>query len=316
MKAAVVRAKGQPPVFADFEMPATGVGERLVTVTAAALSPLARARAAGTHYSADGGFPFVAGVDGVGRLADGTRAYFILPRAPFGSFAEASVAPAAQCVPVPDGLDDVTAAAIANPGMSSWAALTERARFRKGESVLINGATGASGRLAVQIAKYRGAARVVATGRNLAALDELRALGADATIPLGIGPEALAEAFAAAFADGIDVVLDYLWGSSAELLLAAAVKASPAGRAIRYVEIGAASGAEIRLPGALLRSSGLELTGSGIGSLSLERLAAAVAGVFEAARPAGLSLATRQVPLAEVEAIWPLTDGDRIVLIP
>ncbi len=316
MKAAVVRAKSQPPSYADFEAPVAGAGEKLITVTAAALCPLARARAAGTHYSAVGGFPFVAGVDGVGRLADGTRAYFILPRAPFGSFAEASVVPVAQCVPVPDGLDDVTAAAIANPGMSAFAALTERARFRKGESVLINGATGASGRLAVQIAQHMGAARIVATGRNLAVLEDLCTLGADVTIPLGTGPDALADAFAAAFADGIDIVLDYLWGFSAELLLAAAVKASPTGKPIRYVEIGAASGAEIRLPGALLRSSGLELTGSGIGSVSLERLAAAVAGVFAAARPAGLKLATRQVPLAEVEAIWPLTDGERIVLVP
>ena len=94
------------------------------------------------------------------------RVYFVLPRAPYGSMAEQAVVPSAHCVPLPDELDDVTAAAIANPGMSSWAAYTERARLKAGETVLVNGATGTAGRLAVQIAKYLGARKVIATGRN------------------------------------------------------------------------------------------------------------------------------------------------------
>ena len=81
----------------------------------------------------------------MGRLIDGVRVYFLLPRAPYGAFAEETVVSAQQCLPVPDDLDDVTAAAIANPGMSSWAALIDRARFAAGETVLVNGATGTAG---------------------------------------------------------------------------------------------------------------------------------------------------------------------------
>ena len=185
-------------------------GETRIAVAAAALSPLARARASGAHYSAAGQYPAVVGVDGVGRLDDGRRVYFMLPRAPWGAMAEFIVAPATQIAPLPEGLDDATAAALANPGMSSWAAFKERAKLKAGETVLINGATGSAGRLAVQIAKHFGAKRVIATGRNAEFLRALAALGADATITLGDDEAALEDRFRALFAEGIDVVVDYL----------------------------------------------------------------------------------------------------------
>ena len=156
MKAAIVAQAGSLPVYGDFNEPVPSIGESSIAVTAAALSPVVKGRVSGAHYSSLGDFPFVAGIDGVGRLDDGRRVYFILPKAPYGSMAERAAVPALQCVPLPDGLDDVTAAAIANPGLSSWAALKERARLAPGETVLVNGATGTSGRLAVQIAKYLG----------------------------------------------------------------------------------------------------------------------------------------------------------------
>ena len=140
-------------------------------MTAAAISHVVKSRASGAHYSASGQFPFVVGIDGVGRLDDGRRVYFVLPRAPYGSMAEQTVAPSAQCLALPDDLDDVTAAAIANPGMSSWAAYKERAKLKAGETVLVNGATGTAGRLAVQIAKHLGAKKVIATARNADALE-------------------------------------------------------------------------------------------------------------------------------------------------
>ena len=140
------------------------------------------------------------GVDGVGRLDDGRRVYFILPRAPWGAMAERAVAPATQIAPLPEGLDDATAAAIANPGMSSWAAFKERAKLKAGETVLINGATGSAGRLAVQIAKHFGAKKVIATGRNAEALRALAVLGADATIALGDDEAALEDCFRRQFA--------------------------------------------------------------------------------------------------------------------
>jgi len=301
MKAAIVRAAGQAPVYGDFAEPMADPGEHRVTVTAAALSPLARARAAGAHYSVSGEFPAVVGVDGVGRLDDGRRVYFLLPRAPWGTMAEFAVAPTAQMAPLPDGLDDVTAAAIANPGMSSWAALRERAKLEVGETVLINGATGSAGRLAVQIAKHLGAKKVIATGRNVEAL---QALGADATIGLVDDEAALEDSFKLYVAEGIDVVVDYLWGKSAERLLVAVAKAQPDGAPLRYVEVGAASGANITLPGAVLRSKTIALMGSGLGSVPLDRLAIDIGELLQAAATSGFTIPAKAVPLSDVDRAW------------
>jgi NADPH:quinone reductase-like Zn-dependent oxidoreductase len=315
MKAAVVTGAGETPRYADFGEPTRAAGESEITVTAAAISQLVRGRASGRHYSSSGQFPFVAGVDGVGRLDDGRRVYFVLLRAPYGSMAERATAPLAHCLALPDELDDVMAAAIANPGMSSWAALEERARFKAGETVLINGATGASGRLAVQIAKHLGAKKVIATGRNLEALKSLAGLGADVTIPLVEDAAELKEHFCQEFAQGVDVVLDYLSGRTAELLIAAGAKAGAEAVPIRFVQIGAVSGANITLPIAALRSSAIVLMGSGIGSIPFDRLVHAIDGVFRAAAPAGLKIATSPVPLSDVEKAWARDESDgRIVL--
>ncbi len=309
MKAAIVRGPGETPVYGDFEAPEAAPDALRVSVSASALSHLVRMRASGQHYSSGGQFPFVAGVDGVGRLGDGQRVYFLLPRAPFGSMAELAVVPRERCVPLPDGLDDVTAAALANPGMSSWAAFTERARLKPGETVLINGATGASGRLAVQIARHLGAGKVIATGRNPAALEEVASLGADETIALVDDEAALETRFKAVFAQGVDVVLDYLWGMSARTMLVAAARTAGDGVPMRFVQIGSISGAEISLPSAVLRASAIELMGSGIGSVTLEGLVRAIGGVMQAAIPAGLRIATHAVPLSDVTQAWAAEDG-------
>jgi NADPH:quinone reductase-like Zn-dependent oxidoreductase len=309
MKAAIVQGPGQTPVYGDFNEPVTATGESLVSVTASAISPVVRSRASGAHYSSSGRFPFVAGIDGVGRLDDGRRVYFVLPRAPFGGMAARTVAPSTQCLPLPADLDDVTAAAIANPGMSSWAAYIERARLKAGETVLVNGATGAAGRLAVQIAKYLGAGRVIATGRDAKALEEVASLGADVTIALVEDDTALENAIKAQFADGVDVVIDYLWGRSAERLLIAGAKAGKEAAPIRFVQVGSASGADITLPGAALRSSAIGLMGSGVGSIPLDRLVHATDALLRAAGPGGFRIATTPVPLSQVEQAWALDAG-------
>jgi len=144
MKAAIVLDAGRVPVFGDFKAPVSSADEKLVSVRAAAISQVVKSRASGKHYSSGNQFPFIVGIDGVGRLDDGRRVYFVLPNAPYGSMAELAAVRSAQCVELPEELDDVTAAAIANPGMSSWAAYQERAKLRSGETVLINGATGTS----------------------------------------------------------------------------------------------------------------------------------------------------------------------------
>jgi NADPH:quinone reductase-like Zn-dependent oxidoreductase len=311
MKAAIVRKAGQTPIYGDFDEPIASDDETRVAVTAAAISQVVKSRASGSHYSSTGQFPFVVGVDGVGRLQDGRRVYFVLPQAPYGSMAEVAVVKSAQCIALPDELDDITAAAIANPGMSSWAAYTERAKLARGETVLVNGATGTAGRLAVQIARHLGAGKVIAAGRDADALKSVAALGADVTIPLIEDQAALEQTFKEQFAGGIDVVIDYLWGRSAERLLIAGTKAGKDAVPIRFVQVGSASGSDITLPSAVLRSSAILLMGSGIGSVPLDRFVHAVSGLLQATVPAGFAIAAHAVPLSEVEQAWPRDESTR-----
>jgi NADPH:quinone reductase-like Zn-dependent oxidoreductase len=305
VKAAIVVQARQAPIYGDFEEPVPANGEVKVTVSSAALSNVVKSRASGTHYSSSDQLPFVVGVDGVGRLADGRRVYFALPRAPFGSMSERTIVPSSHCVSLPDDLDDVTAAAIANPGMSAWAAFKERARLTTGETVLVNGATGTAGRLAIQIAKFMGAGKVVATGRNAQALKGLSVLGADVTIPLGDGGDAFEAALKEQFGgDGIDVVLDYLWGQSAERIIIAGAKAGKEAVPIRFVQIGAISAPTIALPSAALRSSAITLMGSGIGSITLGRIVKSIGELLEATVSGGFQILTKTFPLSEVEHVW------------
>ncbi len=149
MKAAVIAAAGDAPVYGDFADPLPQDGKSVIRVTASSISHITKSRASGTHYSSPGELPFVPGIDGTGVTNAGQQVYFFLPEHPYGGMAERCLVEDRHLIPLPTGLDDKFAAAIAIPGMSSWAALMERAHLRAGETVLINGATGTSGRLAI-----------------------------------------------------------------------------------------------------------------------------------------------------------------------
>ena len=320
MKAAVVKAPGNGPVYADFEEPVAKSGQTIVTVSASALSQLTKSRASGSHYSSEGSFPAIAGTDGVGRTAEGQRVYFVLPEAPFGALAEKSLVETQHCIPLPKHLDDITAAAIANPGMSAWAAMVERARLKAEETVLVNGATGSAGRLAVQLAKYLGAGKVIASARNERELEEVKALGADVVIPFAPdtsdprGTKQYEQALMAEFAHGIDIVLDYLWGESARTIIIALAKSVEDAEPVRFVHVGGASGAQsIDLPGAALRSSAIVLMGSGAKSVRPSALFGAIRNVFEATVPAKLQIATKIIPLSQVEEYWSAPGKPRVV---
>jgi NADPH:quinone reductase-like Zn-dependent oxidoreductase len=321
MKAAIIAEAGKGPAYGDFREPEAQSGQEIIVMSAAALSHFTKGRASGAHYSSDRGFSAIVGAEGVGTQ-DGRRVYFVLPEAPFGAMADKTRVRSTHCVAVPDSVDDITAAAIANPGMSSWAALAERAHLKAGETVLINGATGVAGRLAVQIAKYMGAGKVIATGRDTSALEELKLIGADAVVPFSLmasdseGAQQYERALKEQFSMGVDVVLDYLWGKSAETVIIAAAKAGKEAVPIRFVHVGGASREDVQLPGAALRSSAIVLMGSGINSVPLSGLLAAVRSVFQAVIPANLKINTKVVPLSAVEQTW---DGDsgkaRVVFI-
>ena len=307
MQAAVVQSFDAPPRFRSFGEPVAGPGEKVVEVSAAALHQLVRGQASGKHYSSPKEPPFVPGADGVGRLEDGTRVYFMAARVPFGSMAERSLAAERMCLALPEQLADAFCAAMANPALSSWTALSARARFVAGERVLVLGATGVSGRMAVQIAKRRGAGRVVAVARDEAALEEVQALGADAVISLRGERDEVMRRFKQELAGaGVDVVLDYLWGGPAEMLLEAiaAKGVLQPGARVRYVQIGGSAGPAIALPAQTLRSCGLELLGSGLGSASMAEIRQAVAEFFAAAAEKPFVAKIELAPLRDVEQLW------------
>jgi NADPH2:quinone reductase len=320
MNAAVVHAFDAPPRYTSFADPVPEEGEKLVKVVAAGLHPIVKALANGTHYGSTGELPFIPGVDGVGRLPDGTRVYFGSLRSPYGTFSELAVAPDWICLPLPEGLDEVTAAGIANPGMSSWAALSSRAKFVAGESVLILGATGSAGQMAVQIAKRLGARRVVAAGRDPQVLEKLKDLGADAVISLQQEHGLLVSAFRSEFAEaGVDVVLDYLWGSPAEGVLEAISERGLKAKTsrIRFVQVGQMAGRTISLAAATLRNSGLELLGSGYGSASLDEILKAVGEFFKVAVAKPFQTNIKTAPLRDVESLWNTSEaGVRLVFQP
>lgn len=306
MKAALVQAYDAPPIYTDFDAPTAAEGEQLVTVAAAGLHQIVKGIANGSHYMSSGKLPFIPGVDGVGRLSDGTRIYFGGARFPYGTMCEQTVIGKALVVPLPDGIEDALAAGIANPGMSSWVAL-DRGRFTAGETVFILGATGTSGQLAVQIAKARGARHIIAAGRNPEALEKLKSLGADTVISLQQDHDTLIAAFRNAFAEhGVDVVLDYLWGPPAESVFAALSQkgAVKSGTRVRYVQIGNLAGPTIPLEAHTLRSTNLEILGSGFGSASVDAILKAIAEFFTLAATRPFTFSYKTVPLADVEKLW------------
>ena len=212
MRAAVLHEYGVPRA-GEFEAPVAGPDQAVVEVLAAGVNPVDATISAGRFYGGRPTLPSVAGREGVATL-DGGRVYFDAPVPPFGSMAErALIDPRATC-PIPDEVDDGVAVALGISGLAAWLALTWRAQLRAGEHVLVLGASGVVGQIAVQACKLLGAARVVAAARSQAGLDRCLELGADVAVRLG-EPDDLPAALAEAASGRIDVVIDPLWGEPA-----------------------------------------------------------------------------------------------------
>src|SRR5580658_4795437 len=307
MKAAVLHQLGQNPRYEDFPDPVPHHADEVVlAVKAAAVKNLDKGRASGAHYASYTQLPVVVGIDGVGDLEDGTRVY---ATGITGMIAQKALIRKGQYVTLPAGLDDSTAAALPNAVMGSAMALIRRAGFSKGENVLINGATGVTGRLAVQVARHYGASAILATGRNPRSLEQLTALGA--TEVLSVQEED--NAFVGKIREfhqrsPINVVIDYLWGHPAELILHALKGAGAFTPHVRYVTVGGMAGENISLPSGILRSSAIELLGSGIGSLSKMDLEFSYGTIlpelFRLAAAGGLLLPTETAPLRDIADAW------------
>lgn len=315
MFAAIVKEFGAVPVLGEFPEPQPGQGEEVIRVHAAPLSPIVKRLAAGTHYASSAQAGFIPGIDGVGINAEGRRVYFLFPKPPFGSMAEKVLVSSTSVVPVPDGVANERAAAVVTAGLSSWIALQLRAQFQPGETVLINGATGSAGGLAVQVASHLGAKRIIATGRNKAKLAALPL--AVEKIPLD---EFADEALKAAFAERVDVVLDYLWGEPASRIISAAThgRGSRLGEPrLRYVQLGSMAGDSIPLSAHAFRSSGLEILGSGIGSVSMADLIKGAAELLAATPDGGFDTPVEARPLTSIPEAWDdEADDRRLVFLP
>jgi NADPH:quinone reductase-like Zn-dependent oxidoreductase len=320
MHAAVLHKFGEPPRFDSFAEPTAQEDEVLVDVRAAALNPSTRLLASGRHYASPQQLPVVCGVEGIGCLDDGSRVFFGVRRPPNGSMCERTAVPRAFCWTVPEGVSDVVAAALPNPGLSSWLPLVTTAHLAAGETVLVHGATGVAGQLAVQIAKHLGAGRVVAAGRNDEVLAKLQLLGADAVIDLKLPEPDLADQFVrAGSATGFDVVIDYLWGHPTEVLLRAMIRRGfPAARLqTRLVQVGDVAGSTISLAAETLRSAAITIVGSGV-MPPLAVLSETLEKLFGLAARGQLHIDVEPIPLGDIERAWMRVDtqGRRLVIVP
>ena len=316
MHAAVVTTFDAPPAYREFPAPTPQAPDDiLVDVIAAGLHPRVRSQADGSHYTSSGELPLVPGIDGVGRAVDGALRYFVLPDTTVGAMAEQTVIDQRRSVTLPDDADPILVAAAMNPVMSSWIALRRRIHFAPGQTVLVLGATGSSGRMAVQVAKRFGAGHVIGAGRDPQRLAALTELGADATVRLDDAGSAgdLARA-----ARDVDVVIDYLWGPPTASAMAAIVVNRPdPGKPLTWIEIGSVAGGAAAIPSAALRAARLQIVGSGQGSVPTRDIVAELSDLAAAITSGAFQVDARAVPLADVAAAWADTSShQRLVIVP
>ena len=307
MHAAVVTSFDAPPTYQQFPTPtARTPHEVLVDVVAAGLHPRVRSQADGSHYTSTDELPLVPGIDGVGRAPDGSLRYFVLPDTRMGAMAEHTIVDLHRSITLPDDVDPVLVAAAMNPAMSSWVALRRRIEFTPGQEVLVLGASGNAGRMAVQVARRLGASRVIGAARNP---DRMADIGADATVGLDeIGP----------VARDVDVVIDYVWGQpTAEAMRAVVTDRADESKPLTWIQIGSVAGPTAQIPAAALRAVRLRIVGSGQGSVSTRDILAELPALVEEIARGTFTINARPVALADVATAWRQTGEDqRIVLTP
>lgn len=321
MKAAVLYQKGGMPQYDDFPEPVVqNDNELLISMKAAAIKHLDKSRAAGEHYSAknDPEQAKVIGGDGVGLLENGTRVYAI---GGSGMIAEKAVIEKNRMVPLPPGIDDISAAALPNAVIGSAMGIRFRAGMKPGENVLINGATGFTGKIAIQVAKHYGAKKIIVTGRNKESLQSLPQLGADEIIPITQDDEDfVAQIKNIHKSSPVDVIIDYLWGHTAELILSALKGRGSFTHKTRFVSTGAVTGDIIHLSAENLRSVDLQLSGSGLGSWTKDETKTLFTEIlpemFQLAANNTLAVDTISVDLKDIEGLWKMQvpGGRRLVV--
>lgn len=304
MHQAQVTAWGQPPQYAEVpEPPPPSADELRIKVAAAGLHRVVRSRAEGQHYSS-GALPHVPGIDGVGATEDGKSVYF--SSMSLDTMTEQLNVPKRAVVPIPDGLDPLRAAGMINPAMSSWMAFKARtSRLETGFSVLILGATSASRRIAIPIARSLGAGRVIGAARSRDAMDSL---GLDGQV---IVADEVEKTDFSAIGD-IDIIIDYISGPLTLHLFNTIKTPKP----VDYVHVGGLSGVfDVTVPGAVLRSKDITIRGSGPGSWSMPAVLKELPGMLEALKSAP-EQPVKIAKLADVESEWNKESKERVVFAP
>jgi NADPH2:quinone reductase len=306
VKAARIEELGRSPVLREVDPPARGEGQALIAPSAVPLNPVDIATSTGRFYGGSPPTPYTPGSEGVGKvveaesLAPGTRVYVAgdgLGRRRDGLLAELAVAAEEVAVPLPDDVPDEPAGACGTAGLAGWLPVVWRAETKAEDRVLVLGATGAVGLVAVQAARIAGAARIVAAGRRLDALELARERGADEVVSLEADdlPAALRDA---AGEGGPTVVIDPLWGPP----LVAALEAAATGA--RIVQLGQSAGATAEIPSALVRGKQLEIFGYSNLDVPEEARRAAYLELVGHAAAGRVSFAIESYPLERVTEAW------------
>ena len=305
--AGIVDAPGMLPRVGSIRLQPRGAGFTLIDVVAAPLNPLDLLIASGGFHSARHDQPYVPGSECVGvvvesdTFAAGTSVYaecHVSPSAP-GAFADRVLVRDDHVLPIPDDLDPVLASALGNSGTAAYLSLIERAGLQPGETVLVLGATGAVGQLAVQLAALHGAGRVIGVARNVAALEGVRRIGADEIVALDAeeSVDELAERLSAV-AGAVDVVLDGLYGRPLEAALRVC------GMGARVVNVGNLAGAAATVPAGVLRGKQITVMGFAGIHTTLGEKRAALDWLWGAGARGEISVAVRTYPLSELPAAW------------
>ena len=289
MRAALVEQISQPPVVGEVAEPQRGEGQALVQVTAAAINPIDVSISLGKFYGGVPAVPYVMGREAVGRVLEGeqlepgTQVWFQGSE----TFAEYAVVGEEQAIVLPEGTDHALAAALGIAALTGWLAIEWRAHVRGGERVLVLGATGVVGMVAVQAARILGAAEIVACGRDRAALQHAADAGATKCIQLG---EELGGPY--------DVIIDPLWGAAAEVALTTAAFSG------RYVQLGQSAGSEATLRSGDIRGKSLAIMGFTLGHVPRDKTEAAYLRLIELASSGDLKIERETLPLDWVGEAW------------
>jgi NADPH2:quinone reductase len=311
MDAAVLTQADAPPALGTFEEPVAGDGQLVIEVAVAGLNPADLATAAGA-FGTPPALPRVPGLEGAGHV-DGRPVYFGGAVPPFGSMAQRALALPDEVFERPEELDEGVAVALGVAGLAAWLPLTERAGLQPGETVLVLGATGVLGTIAVQAAKILGAGRVIAAGRDAEGLERASRRGADAVVDLSLTGDPTEAYLEASGGGGVDVTIDTVWGEPALAALKAIARFG------RHVQIGNSASAEMTLPSRAFRAK----TGTIMGYTNFNVPAAerrrAYAEMTAHAAAGRIEVDIERVALRDVPDAWQ-RQGDsvhhKLVLVP